>query len=94
MTTKSPVSIEGKTVAITGPARGIGHATATGAVGARCAVVIGDRDVAALRDVVRRLPGRVTGHLDVSDPESFANFLDRARRRRRPDRRADQQCRG
>ena len=74
------MSIEGKTVAITGAARGIGHATAAALLARGARVVIGDRDVAALEDAVRRLPGRVTGHpLDVSDPESFANFLDRAR---------------
>ena len=74
------MNIEGKTVAITGAARGIGHATAAALLARGARVVIGDRDVAALEDAVRRLPGRVTGHpLDVSDPESFANFLDRAR---------------
>ena len=73
-------SITGKTIAITGAARGIGYATASVLLARGAKVVIGDRDVAMLEEAVRRLPGRVTGHpLDVTDPASFAAFLDRAR---------------
>ncbi|OBF16271.1 SDR family oxidoreductase [Mycobacterium sp. ACS4331] len=73
--------ISGKTIAITGAARGIGYATAKAMLARGARVVIGDRDVAALRGAVAGLSGPVTGHaLDVTDPESFAGFLDAARR--------------
>lgn len=73
-------SIAGKTIAITGAARGIGYATASALLARGARVVIGDRDVAALDDAVRGLSGSVTGHpLDVTDPASFAAFLDKAR---------------
>jgi len=73
-------SIADRTVAVTGAARGIGYATAAALLARGARVVIGDRDVAALREAVGRLPGPVTGHpLDVADPGSFAAFLDRAR---------------
>jgi short-subunit dehydrogenase len=73
--------INGRTVAISGAARGIGYATARALLARGARVVIGDRDVPALREAVATLPGSVTGHpLDVADPESFAAFLDAARR--------------
>ena len=74
--------IRGRTIAITGGARGIGHATATALLDRGARVVIGDRDVAQLESAIAELSkrGQVTGHpLDVTDPESFAAFLDRAR---------------
>lgn len=74
--------IAGRTVAITGAARGIGLATARAALARRARVVIGDRDVAALESAVAGLSelGMASGHpLDVTDPESFAAFLDKAR---------------
>lgn len=74
------MNLTGRTVAITGAARGIGYATAAALSARGARVVIGDRDVAVLDEAVRRLPGRVTGHpLDVTDPASFAAFLDAAR---------------
>ena len=74
------MSLDGRTIAITGAARGIGYATAAALLERGARVVIGDRDVAALDEAVARLPGPVTGHpLDVTDPTSFAGFLDRAR---------------
>jgi NADP-dependent 3-hydroxy acid dehydrogenase YdfG len=73
-------SIAGKTIAITGAARGIGYATAAALLARGARVVIGDRDIAVLDEAVRKLPGTVTGHpLDVTDPSSFATFLDKAR---------------
>lgn len=73
--------INGRTVAITGAARGIGYATAKALLARGARVVIGDRDVPALREAVASLSGPVTGHpLDVADAESFAAFLDAARR--------------
>ena len=75
-------NIRGRTVAITGAARGIGHATAKALLARGARVVIGDRDVAVLGAAVTGLAkfGQVTGYpLDVTDAESFATFLDKAR---------------
>ncbi|CAN5870748.1 SDR family oxidoreductase [soil metagenome] len=75
-------NIRGKTVAITGGARGIGYATAKALLDRGARVVIGDRDVAVLEPAVTKLSrlGMVSGHpLDVTDRESFATFLDKAR---------------
>lgn len=74
-------NIRGKTVVITGAARGIGHATAKALLGRGARVVIGDRDVDVLEKAVAGLSslGAVSGHpLDVTDRESFAAFLDKA----------------
>lgn len=67
---------------ITGAARGIGHATAKAVLARGARVVIGDRDVAVLESAVAGLSkfGQVSGYpLDVTDRESFATFLDKAR---------------
>src|SRR3954464_14704960 len=80
-------NIRGRTVAITGAARGIGYATAAALLARGARVVIGDRDVGRLESAVVRLAelgmddvAQVSGHpLDVTDPESFATFLDKAR---------------
>lgn len=75
-------NIRGKTVVITGAARGIGYATAKALLARGARVVIGDRDVDVLEQAVKELSslGPVSGHpLDVTDRESFAAFLDKAR---------------
>jgi len=75
-------NISGKTVVITGAARGIGHATAKALLARGARVVIGDRDVDVLESAVAGMSnlGAVSGHpLDVTDRESFAAFLDKAR---------------
>ncbi|WP_237570382.1 SDR family oxidoreductase [Mycolicibacterium lacusdiani] len=75
-------NIRGRTIAITGAARGIGHATAKALLARGARVVIGDRDVAVLESAVTELGryGQVTGYpLDVTDRESFEVFLDKAR---------------
>ncbi|OBJ41556.1 short-chain dehydrogenase [Mycolicibacterium mucogenicum] len=75
-------NIRGKTIAITGAARGIGYATAKALLTRGARVVIGDRDVAVLESAVSELVklGPATGYpLDVTDRESFEVFLDKAR---------------
>src|SRR5579884_1996416 len=75
-------NIAGKTVVITGAARGIGLATAQALLARGARVIIGDRDVDALERTVSRMSSRrpVSGHpLDVTDRDSFAAFLDKAR---------------
>ncbi|MGH3554177.1 MAG: SDR family NAD(P)-dependent oxidoreductase, partial [Mycobacterium sp.] len=72
-------NISGKTVVITGAARGIGQATAKALLARGARVVIGDRDVDVLEKAVADMSGlgAVSGHpLDVTDRESFAAFLD------------------
>jgi NADP-dependent 3-hydroxy acid dehydrogenase YdfG len=75
-------NISGKTIVITGAARGIGLATAKALLARGARVVIGDRDVDVLQKAVADMSGlgTVSGHpLDVTDRESFAAFLDKAR---------------
>ena len=75
-------NISGKTIAITGAARGIGYATAKALLARGARVVIGDRDFAVLESAVSDLVklGQATGYpLDVTDRESFEVFLDKAR---------------
>jgi short-subunit dehydrogenase len=75
-------NIRGRTIAITGAARGIGHATAKALLARGARVVIGDRDVPVLESAVTGLSslGQVTGYpLDVTNKESFETFLDKAR---------------
>ncbi len=71
-----PVSVTGKTIAVTGGARGIGLATATAlhALGAK--VAIGDLDEAAAKDAAGRSGLPVYHNLDVTDRRSFTDFLD------------------
>lgn len=75
-------NIRGKTIAITGAARGIGFATAKALLARGARVVIGDRDVALAESAVAQLSnaGPVSAYpMDVTDAESFATFLDKAR---------------
>jgi short-subunit dehydrogenase len=75
-------NVRDKTIAITGAARGIGFATAKTLLARGARVVIGDRDVALQESAVAGLGnlGEVSGYpLDVTDRESFATFLDKAR---------------
>ena len=72
----------GRTIVITGAARGIGYATAQALLARGARVVIGDRDLDVLESAVAGIGalGQVSGHpLDVTDKGSFAAFLDKAR---------------
>lgn len=74
-------NIAGKTIVITGGARGIGLATAKALLGKGARVVIGDRDIDVLESSVAAISalGPVSGHpLDVTDRDSFAAFLEKA----------------
>ena len=64
-------------VAITGGARGLGLATARALSARGARVAIGDLDGELAESVARELPGdAIARQVDVTDPESFAAFLD------------------
>jgi NADP-dependent 3-hydroxy acid dehydrogenase YdfG len=76
---KQPRILAGETAAITGGARGIGRATAQALLGQGMRVAIGDVDIEAARQTVSELgPSAVALPLDVTDRESFSQFLDGA----------------
>ena len=71
----APRSLYGVVAAVTGGARGIGRATAAALARAGARVAIGDLDA----DLAARTGAEVGAlglGLDVTDPESFASFLD------------------
>ena len=71
--------IAGRTVAITGGARGIGRATAAALVREGAKVAIGDIDEPEAKATASTLGGEAVGlPLDVTDRESFSRFLDEA----------------
>src|SRR5258707_15454198 len=74
MTTNT--AIRDKVIVITGGARGIGFATATALHNLGAKVAIGDVDEAKLKESATDLGLDVYAKLDVTDPESFATFLD------------------
>jgi NAD(P)-dependent dehydrogenase (short-subunit alcohol dehydrogenase family) len=69
-------TVSGKVVAITGGARGIGLATATLLQGLGGKVAIGDIDESAAKEAGSRLGLHVCRGLDVTDRQSFTDFLD------------------
>jgi len=71
------VSLTGRVVAITGGARGIGAATAEHFVRAGARVAIGDVDVELATRTAAGI-GCHAGHLDVTERDSVAAFLDGA----------------
>ncbi|WP_425436158.1 SDR family oxidoreductase [Mycobacterium terramassiliense] len=70
------MKVSGKTVAVTGGARGIGLAIATALHGLGAKVAIGDIDEAAVHEAGGRLGLAVRRGLDVTERQSFAAFLD------------------
>jgi NADP-dependent 3-hydroxy acid dehydrogenase YdfG len=82
---KEPRSLQGKVVAITGGARGIGKATATALVREGAKVAIGDLDKPLAEEAAANLGGETIGlELDVTRRDSFANFLDQVSERLGP----------
>lgn len=78
-------SLNGKVVAITGGARGIGKATATALVRKGCRIAIGDLELELAEQTAAELGGgTVALPLDVTDRDSFRGFLDEAERQLGP----------
>jgi NAD(P)-dependent dehydrogenase (short-subunit alcohol dehydrogenase family) len=70
-------SLQGRTVAVTGGARGIGRATASALVARGARVAIGDLDGDLAEQVAADLgAGAVARTLDVTDRDGFDAFLD------------------
>jgi NAD(P)-dependent dehydrogenase (short-subunit alcohol dehydrogenase family) len=68
-------SLSGRVVAITGGARGIGLATARALKAAGAKVAIGDLDLDATKAAADGA-GVFAAQVDITDPASFAQFLD------------------
>jgi NAD(P)-dependent dehydrogenase (short-subunit alcohol dehydrogenase family) len=78
-------SLDGKVVAITGGARGIGKATAAALVAKGCRVAIGDLDRELAERTAAELGGGIVAlPLDVTDRASFKRFLEEAERQLGP----------
>jgi NAD(P)-dependent dehydrogenase (short-subunit alcohol dehydrogenase family) len=78
-------SLNGQVVAITGGARGIGRATAAALIAQGARVGIGDIDAALVEQTASELGSGTIGlPLDVTDRESFVNFLDEVERQLGP----------
>ena len=82
---KEPRSLHGKVVAITGGARGIGKATAQSLSREGAKIAIGDLDKPLADEVASSLGTEAIGlEVDVTDRDSFANFLDQVSERLGP----------
>jgi NADP-dependent 3-hydroxy acid dehydrogenase YdfG len=75
---KAPRQLQGKVVAITGAARGIGLATARALSAKGMRVAIGDLDKAESDKAAASVNGAEGFALDVTDSASFERFLDDA----------------
>ncbi len=78
------VKVRGKVIVITGGARGIGLAAATALHNLGAKVAIGDIDEAKVKESGGDLGLDVYGKLDVTDRDSFSDFLDQVERRLGP----------
>jgi len=79
MARRAPRPVAGRTVAITGAARGIGRATAAALVREGATVAIGDLDAETARATATELGERCHAfELDVTDRASFAAFVEAA----------------
>ena len=77
-----PRSLQGKVVAITGGARGIGRATAKALIGRGAKVAIGDLDRELAEQTATELgSGTLALELDVTRRDSFEGFLDQVEER-------------
>lgn len=76
MMRRSETTRTGKTIAITGGARGIGYQTAKELTRRGHTVALGDIDEARLAVAAGELGVTTFTHLDVTDPASFQAFLD------------------
>jgi len=82
---RAPRQLEGRIVAITGAARGIGRATAQACVRAGMRVAIGDLDLAGAERTASELgSGTIAVALNVVDRASFGRFLDETEERLGP----------
>jgi NADP-dependent 3-hydroxy acid dehydrogenase YdfG len=82
---RPPRQLEGRVVAITGAARGIGRATAQACVHAGMRVAIGDLDLAVAERTASELGcGTIAVQLNVVDRASVGHFLDETERRLGP----------
>ena len=82
---KEARSLQGKVVAITGGARGIGKATAKALAGRGAQVAIGDLDKPLAEEAAAELGTAAVGlELDVTRRDSFADFLDQVSERLGP----------
>ena len=76
---REPISLQGKVVAITGAARGIGRATAGAMVSEGAKVAIGDLDLELAEQTAAELGGETAAfELDVTRRDSFARFIEQA----------------
>jgi NAD(P)-dependent dehydrogenase (short-subunit alcohol dehydrogenase family) len=82
---KERQALNGKVVAITGGARGIGKATAQALIAKGCRVALGDLQLELAEETATQLGGgTVALPLDVTDRGSFERFLDEAERQLGP----------
>jgi len=73
-----PRPLNGKVIAITGAARGIGLATARACAARGMKVAIGDLDLAEAQRAAESVPGAIALALDVTDRQSFEAYVDAA----------------